>query len=159
MIVLSSPFIFTKYNYFTLHYMHEYKIGVDKRNSCAWFKGIQRSGGIYSDIINKALNRGEWAASHPRLPYPRIRSPQYTLNGGWVGYRAGLEALESREISSHCRESDILPRFPVVCLSTVPTALACSFVTKETRNNVNNQNWKDTVWCREWVEALAVFSM
>jgi hypothetical protein len=64
MMVLSSQFIFTKYTYFT-YYIQEYKIGVDTSHPCACFKGIQRSVGTYSVIINKALNGG---SGQPHAP-------------------------------------------------------------------------------------------
>jgi hypothetical protein len=115
-------FIFTTYNYFT-QFIHEYKIGVDNSYLCACFKGVWMSGGTSSAVINKALNGGELSASRPRSPYPHVKSLRCTVNGGSVGYKAGLEASENRDILYPCWESNTVTRFPILCLSTLPTAL------------------------------------
>jgi hypothetical protein len=61
----------------------------------------------YSSTI---LNLGiiwRWVVSFTPLPlYPRGKSPGVHLIRGWVGSRAGLDAVEKKEICFPCRESN-----------------------------------------------------
>jgi hypothetical protein len=45
-------------------------------------------------FLTSALVEGEWSASLPGRFYPRGKSPQYPLIGGWVDPRAGLDKME-----------------------------------------------------------------
>jgi len=48
--------------------------------------------------LTSALDGGEWSASHPGFFTPRERIPNWI--GGWVGLRAGLDAMVRRKIPS-----------------------------------------------------------
>jgi hypothetical protein len=67
----------------------------------------------YSSIhsLTPALDGGEWSASRGRFT-PRERAPGTHWRGGWVGPRAGLDAVVKRKIPSPRRESN--PRSPIV---------------------------------------------
>jgi hypothetical protein len=72
------------------------------------------SGGIAPPFLTSALDGGEWSASRPC----RFNSGEEALVnhwiGGWVGPRAGLDAVEKRKIL-HCRKSN--PGPPACSLS------------------------------------------
>jgi hypothetical protein len=57
-------------------------------------------------FFTSALNGGEWSASRPGSFNPRERAPGTHWIGGWVGPRAGLDAVVERKIPSPCRESN-----------------------------------------------------
>jgi hypothetical protein len=48
--------------------------------------------------LTSALDGGEWLASHPGRFTPRERVPGTQWIGGWVGPRAGLDAVVKRKI-------------------------------------------------------------
>jgi hypothetical protein len=56
------------------------------------------------DSLPSALDGGEWSASRRRPLYPRERAPGTHWIRGWVGPRAGLNAVEKRKISCRGRE-------------------------------------------------------
>ena len=60
--------------------------------------------------LTAALDWSEWSASRPGRFTPRTNAV-----GGWVGLRAGLDFLETRQIICPCRESnhDFLVTHPV----------------------------------------------
>jgi hypothetical protein len=64
---------------------------------------IWGSGGIAPPFLTSALDGGEWSASSHCLFIPEERAPGTHWIGGWVGPRAGLDAVETRKIL-HCRE-------------------------------------------------------
>jgi hypothetical protein len=51
------------------------------------------SGGIAPRILISALDEGEWLASRPAGFTPTGRAPGTHWIGGWVGPRAGMDAL------------------------------------------------------------------
>jgi hypothetical protein len=59
-----------------------------------------------------ALDGGEWSASRPGRIIPRERAPDTRWIGGWVGPRAGLDAVVKRKIPSPRRKSN--PKIPIV---------------------------------------------
>jgi len=57
-------------------------------------------GGVLHTFLSLALDRGEWSASRPGSFNPRERAPGTHWIGGWVGPRAGLNAVVKWKISS-----------------------------------------------------------
>jgi hypothetical protein len=56
------------------------------------------NGGIAPPFLTSALGRGEWSASRPgRFTLGEIALGTHWI-GGWVGPRAGLDAVEKRKI-------------------------------------------------------------
>jgi hypothetical protein len=53
-----------------------------------------------------ALDGGEWSASRPGRFNPRKRAPGTHWKGGWMGPRAGLDAVSKRNTSSPRRDSN-----------------------------------------------------
>jgi hypothetical protein len=62
--------------------------------------------------LTSALDGGEWSASRPGRFTTRERDPGTHWIGGWVGPRAGLNAVVKRKIPSPYRESN--PDYPIV---------------------------------------------
>jgi hypothetical protein len=62
--------------------------------------------------LTSALDGGEWSASRLGRFTPKERAPRTHWIGGWVGPRAGLDAVVKRNIPSPRRESK--PRTPIV---------------------------------------------
>jgi hypothetical protein len=64
----------------------------------------------------------------PRPVYPVERAPGAHCIGGWVGPRAGLDAVKKRKISFSCRESN--PDHPAVTPRythrTIPALSSCN---------------------------------
>jgi uncharacterized membrane protein YsdA (DUF1294 family) len=56
--------------------------------ACGW------SGGIAPPFLTLALDGDEWSASRSGHFIPEERSPVTNCIGGWVGARAGLDAVE-----------------------------------------------------------------
>jgi hypothetical protein len=62
-------------------------------NQALCHEGIWGSGGTAPTLLTSALDGGEWSAS------PLGKEPLVTQSiGGWVGPRAGLDAVEKRKI-------------------------------------------------------------
>jgi hypothetical protein len=57
-------------------------------------------------FLTSALDGGEWSASLPGHFTPRERAPGTHWIGGWMGSRAGLDAVVKREIPIPRRESN-----------------------------------------------------
>jgi hypothetical protein len=57
----------------------------------------------FDAFLTSALDGGEWSASHPGRFTPRERAPGTHWIGGWMGPRAGLDAVVNRKIPSPCR--------------------------------------------------------
>jgi hypothetical protein len=77
------------------------------------------SGGIPPHILDFGI-RWRWVVNFTLLPlYPQTKGPLVThWIGGWVGPRAGLDAVVKRKISSPGRDSN--PRSSNPYLSTIP---------------------------------------
>jgi hypothetical protein len=56
--------------------------------------GSAGSGGIASSFLTSALDGDEWGFT-PRLLYAWGKNPGIHWIGGWVGPRAGLDAVEN----------------------------------------------------------------
>jgi hypothetical protein len=50
--------------------------------------------------LTLTLEKGEWSASRPSRFTTRKRAPGTHWIGGWMGLRAGLDAVETRKIPS-----------------------------------------------------------
>jgi hypothetical protein len=75
----------------------------------------RRTGGVdvsSTHSLTSALDGGEWSASRPGRFIPRERAPFTHWIGGWVGLRAGLDAVAKRKIPSPRRELN--PRTPIL---------------------------------------------
>jgi hypothetical protein len=70
-------------------------------------KAYWGSGGIAETFLTSAQDGGEWAASRPGRLTPRERAPGTHWIGGWVGPRAGLDAVVKRTFPSFCRDSNL----------------------------------------------------
>jgi hypothetical protein len=66
----------------------------------------------------------------PSAALPRERAPGTQWIGGWVGLRAGLDALEKRKMSYPCQESN-LNSSGCPALSPVATPTEMSPVSKQ----------------------------
>jgi hypothetical protein len=69
------------------------------------------SGGIATPFLTSALDRGKWSASYPG----RFTTGIHWI-GGWMGPRAGLDAVEYRQIFFPCRESNSVRPAPSLSL-------------------------------------------
>jgi hypothetical protein len=66
-----------------------------------------------SGFFDLGTRRGEWSASRPGRFTPRERAPVTHWIGGWVGPRAGLDAVVSTDENHekhHSRDSLTWPR-------------------------------------------------
>jgi hypothetical protein len=69
-------------------------------------EGVLGNGGIAPRILDLGT-RWRWVVSFtPLPPYPWERAPGTLWIGGWVGPRAGMDAVVKRKIPSHCRNSN-----------------------------------------------------
>jgi hypothetical protein len=74
-------------------------------------EGVLGSGGIAPRIFDLGT-RWRWVVSFTlRLLYPQVKSPWI---GGWVGSRAGLDAVVKTKIPSACRDSNPWPSNPSI---------------------------------------------
>jgi hypothetical protein len=64
--------------------------------------GSWRYGSTHS--LTLALDEGEWSVSRPGRFTRRERAPDTHWIGGWVGLRAGLNAVVRRKVPSPCRD-------------------------------------------------------
>jgi hypothetical protein len=62
--------------------------------------------------LTSALDGGEWSALRPGRFTSRERVPGTHWVGGWVGPRAGLDAVVKRKIPSPYRDSNPLSSSP-----------------------------------------------
>jgi hypothetical protein len=60
------------------------------------YEGVWVSGGIAPTFLTLALDGGEWSASRPGHFTAGERAPDTHWIGGWVGPRAGLNAVKKR---------------------------------------------------------------
>jgi hypothetical protein len=56
-------------------------------------------------LLTSALDGGEWPASRPGHFNPGEKGPGTHLKGGWVGPKAGLDALK---VKSKCKVVPVL---------------------------------------------------
>jgi hypothetical protein len=68
-------------------------------------KTYWRSGGIAPRILELGT-RGEWSTSRPGRFTPRDRAPGTNWIGGWVGPRAGLDAVAKIKVPCPNRKSN-----------------------------------------------------
>jgi hypothetical protein len=68
-------------------------------NKALCHEDIWGSGGIAPPFLTSALDGGEWSASRPYRIIPRERAPGTHWVGGWVGPRAGLDAVEEKHFA------------------------------------------------------------
>jgi hypothetical protein len=64
--------------------------------------------------FTSALDGGEWSALRPGRFTPREWAPGTHWIGGWVGPRAGLDAVEKRKILRLPPPRELNPRTPIV---------------------------------------------
>jgi hypothetical protein len=57
-------------------------------------------------FFTSALDAGEWSASRPGRFIPGERAPSTHWITGWMGPRAGLDAVEKKGISFSCQKSN-----------------------------------------------------
>jgi hypothetical protein len=69
-------------------------------------KAYWGSEGKLHTFLTSALDGGEWSASHTGCFTPRERASGAHLIGGWVGPRAGPDAVMKRKIPSPSRDSN-----------------------------------------------------
>jgi hypothetical protein len=101
--------------YWTTFLLWKFRLFVRFFNQAPCHEGILGSKGIAPRILTSALDGGEWSASRPGCFTPRERGPSTHWIGGWVGPRAGLDAVVKRKVPSPRRESN--PRTPIVQLA------------------------------------------
>jgi hypothetical protein len=58
-------------------------------------------------FLTSAIDGGEWSTSRPSRFPPRERAPGTHWTGGWVGPRAGPDAVEYGQISCLCRKLNL----------------------------------------------------
>jgi hypothetical protein len=80
------------------------------------------NGGIAPTFLTSALDGDKWSATRPRCITPGERARGTHWIGGWVGPRAGLDAVGMRKYSFPCQESN--PRPFNTSAVTVPTELS-----------------------------------
>jgi hypothetical protein len=88
--------------------------------------------------LTSALDGGEWPASRPCRFTPKERAPGTHWIGGWVSYRAVLDAVVRRKIPSPRRESN--PKTPIVqsVANAIPTELSrLFFITNRINKSIN----------------------
>jgi hypothetical protein len=69
-------------------------------------KAYWESGGIDLRILASARDGGEWSVSRSSRFTPRKSAPGTHWIGGWVGPRAGLDAVVKRKVPSPWRDSN-----------------------------------------------------
>jgi hypothetical protein len=74
-------------------------------------KAYWANGGIAPRILDLGT-RWKWSASRPGRSISRERDPGTHYTGGWVGPRAGLDAVVRRIISSPYQDSDLRSSSP-----------------------------------------------
>jgi hypothetical protein len=67
------------------------------------FAGVHLDWGLSYEYY-LVLDGGEWSGSRPRRFTTKERAPSTHWIGGWVGPRAGLDAVVREKIPSPCRE-------------------------------------------------------
>jgi hypothetical protein len=89
------------------------EVKVVSLNWASHHAGVLGSGGIAPCIL-WPRHKLRWVVSFtPHRPlYAQVNSPVTHWIGGWVGPKAGLDAVVRRKIPSPCRESN--PRTPIV---------------------------------------------
>jgi hypothetical protein len=74
-------------------------------------------------FLTSALGGCEWSALRPGCFTPGERAPGNSCIGGWVGPRAGLDAVEKRKIPSPLQESN--PQTPIVQATSKKNMVMC----------------------------------
>jgi hypothetical protein len=110
-----------------------------------WGSGVQLHA-----LLNSALDGGEWSASRHSRFIPREGAPGTHWIGGWVGPRAGLDAVVKRKIPSLCRNTK--PRSS----SPKPIAIPLSFSTSHLRWKCFFKIVQTITWCFKRKNPLTV---
>jgi hypothetical protein len=97
------------------------------------------SGGIAPPFLTSALDGGEWSGSHPGRFIPGEIATGTHWMGGWVGPRAGLDAVEKRK--SFARAGN---RTPTIQPAVIPTELWIK-LEWEARIETKSKGWTWTV--------------
>jgi len=86
----------------TQHWIFKVKVKAKVKLSLC-FNWASRHKGVLGErryssthYLTSALDGGEWSSSHPGLFTPRARAPGTHWTRGWVGPRAGLDAVATR---------------------------------------------------------------
>jgi hypothetical protein len=66
---------------------------------------------ISTHSLTSTLDGGEWSVSRPDRFTPKERAPGTNWIGGWVGHRAGMDAVVKRIPSPHRKSK---PRTPII---------------------------------------------
>jgi hypothetical protein len=75
-------------------------------------------------FLTSALDGGEWSDSHPGRFTPRKRATGTHCLGGWVGPRAGLNAIEKNTAPAENRTPAVQP---VPISSEISRLLRCEY--------------------------------
>jgi len=74
-------------------------------------------------FLTSALVGGKWSISRFDRFTPGVKAPVTNWIGGWVGPRAGLDAIAKRTISHHCLCWELNPGRPARSLVSILTEL------------------------------------
>jgi hypothetical protein len=72
---------------------HEVNLSLRLRNQAPRHENVWGCGGIAAPFLSSTLDRGEWSVSCPGRFPPGERAPGTHWIGGWMGPRAGVDAL------------------------------------------------------------------
>jgi hypothetical protein len=108
------------------------------------------SGGIASPFLTSALDGGEWSASRPGRFAQGERAPDSNWIGGWMGPRAGLNAVEKRKSSA---PQGIKPRPSSLYQLSYPGKQSMRKMIRMkdawiTKNGTHERSWSSADWQR-----------
>jgi hypothetical protein len=89
---------------------------------------VLRSGEVAPRIYNLGTRRRRVISFMSRPLYPEVRSSGTHWTGGWVGHRAGLDAVAKRKKSRHCLCRELNPSRPARSLVSILTELPGSCI-------------------------------
>jgi hypothetical protein len=94
------------YTMFPAQTQRKVKLSLRLVNKALCHDDVWGSEGTAPPFLTTASDGGEWSATLTSCFTPREIAPGTHWIGGWVGPRAGLDAVEKRRISCPCRESN-----------------------------------------------------